>query len=73
MKHYIKNAKQCFTDDKIRIFKIRYHTFGKVRMTAQTRNRMPDVININEFYITKRYFNKLIRDCKPYLIGANFY
>ena len=73
MKHYIKNAKQCFTDDNVKIFNFKRWTDGTIRIAAGTRNHQPDIINVNMFYISDNYFNKLVKDYKPYLIGANFY
>ena len=73
MKHYIKNAKQCFTDDNVKIFNVKRWTDGTIRIDSRTRNYQPDIRNANMFYISENYFNKLVKDYKPHVSIRNYY
>ena len=73
MKYYIKNAKQCFTDDNVKILNVKRWTNGTIRIDSRTRNHQPDIRNANMFYISENYFNKLVRDYKPHVIITNYY
>jgi hypothetical protein len=65
MKHYIRNAKQCFTDKNINITKIIY-SHNLYMIYAKTFHYIPDMINTNVFYCSHNYFNKLKNNYSVY-------
>ena len=65
MKHYIKNAKQCFTDDNVKITKIKYGYDWYV-IHAKTFHHIPDMININIFTCSHKYYNNLKNNYNVY-------
>lgn len=68
MKQYIKNAKQCFVDDKLKIVSVCQKSNGKVLVQAMVKSWMADHHPINSFIISKPYLIKLVNDYKPWLI-----
>lgn len=68
MKHYIKNAKQCFTDDKLKIITISDWKNGKVLVQSMVKNWIADHHPINSFIISKPYLIRLVNNHKPWMI-----
>ena len=71
MKQYIRNAKQCFIDDKLKIVSIREcrpHLGNKVLVQSMVKNWMADHHQRNEFIISKPYLIRLVNDYKPWMI-----
>ena len=68
MKHYIKNAKQCFVDDKLKIVSIRDWGCNKVLVQSMVKNWMADHHQRNEFIISKLYLIRLVNNYKPWMI-----
>jgi len=67
MKQYIKNAKQCFVDDKLKIVSI-CDWGNKVLVKSMVKNWMADHHQRNEFIISKPYLIRLVNDYKPWII-----
>jgi hypothetical protein len=68
MKHYIKNAKQCFVDDKLKIVSICDWGYNKVLVQSMVKNWMADHHPINSFIISKPYLVRLVNNYKPWMI-----
>ena len=67
MKQYIKNAKQCFVDDKLKIVSIR-DWGNKVLVQSMVKNWIADHHPINSFIISKPYLIRLVNNHKPCMI-----
>tara|TARA_R110000822_G_scaffold101527_1_gene227675 strand:- start:212 stop:445 length:234 start_codon:yes stop_codon:yes gene_type:complete len=67
MKQYIKNAKQCFVDDKLKIVSIR-DWGNKVLIKSMVKSWMADHHQRNEFIISKPYLIRLVNNHKPHMI-----
>ena len=67
MKQYIKNAKQCFVDDKLKIVSICDWGYNKVLVQSMVKNWMADYEQRNEFVISKPYMIRLVNDYKPWM------
>tara|TARA_R100000951_G_scaffold57902_1_gene48611 strand:+ start:868 stop:1107 length:240 start_codon:yes stop_codon:yes gene_type:complete len=69
MRHYIRNARQCFTDDKLKIISINDWGYNKVLIKSMViGNWMADYRPINSFVISKDYLIRLVNDYKPWMI-----
>ncbi len=67
MKHYIRNAKQCFTDDKLKIVSVNDWGYDKVVIKSMVRGWIADHHPTNSFVISKTYLIKLVNDYKPWM------
>ena len=65
MTHYIKTIKQCFTDQNVKITKIKYGYDWYV-IHAKTFNYIPDMINKNIFTCSRKYYNNLKNNYSVY-------